>query len=62
MKIFVKTLKGSHFEIEVKPEDTVHSELGDVECFEIVLQCWCCLVICFFKEAILLLEDASMEV
>ncbi|CAA2958762.1 ubiquitin receptor RAD23d-like [Olea europaea subsp. europaea] len=23
MKIFVKTLKGSHFEIEVKPEDTV---------------------------------------
>lgn len=23
MKIFVKTLKGSHFEIEVKPEDMV---------------------------------------
>lgn len=23
MKIFVKTLKGTHFEIEVKPEDTV---------------------------------------
>lgn len=23
MKVFVKTLKGSHFEIEVKPEDTV---------------------------------------
>ncbi|XP_075483318.1 ubiquitin receptor RAD23c-like [Primulina tabacum] len=27
MKIFVKTLKGTHFEIEVKPEDTV----GDVK-------------------------------
>ncbi|KZV35644.1 hypothetical protein F511_31024 [Dorcoceras hygrometricum] len=27
MKIFVKTLKGSHFEIEVKPQDTV----GDVK-------------------------------
>lgn len=23
MKIFVKTLKGSHFEVEVKPDDTV---------------------------------------
>jgi hypothetical protein len=23
MKIFVKTLKGTHFEIEVKPEDSV---------------------------------------
>ena len=23
MKIFVKTLKGTHFEIEVKPQDTV---------------------------------------
>jgi len=23
MKIFVKTLKGTHFEIEVKPEDAV---------------------------------------
>lgn len=23
MKIFVKTLKGTHFEIQVKPEDTV---------------------------------------
>jgi hypothetical protein len=23
MKIFVKTLKGTHFEIEVKPEETV---------------------------------------
>lgn len=28
MKIFVKTLKGTHFEIEVKPEDTVPISLN----------------------------------
>lgn len=27
MKIFVKTLKGTHFAIEVKPEDSVCDDL-----------------------------------
>ncbi|XP_057967276.1 ubiquitin receptor RAD23d-like isoform X2 [Malania oleifera] len=31
MKIFVKTLKGSHFEIEVKPEDTVTDVKKNIE-------------------------------
>ncbi|PSR91174.1 Ubiquitin receptor RAD23d like [Actinidia chinensis var. chinensis] len=31
MKIFVKTLKGSHFEIEVKPEDTVVDVKKNIE-------------------------------
>ncbi|KAL7101752.1 hypothetical protein ACP275_08G074100 [Erythranthe tilingii] len=31
MKIFVKTLKGTHFEIEVKPEDTVADVKKNVE-------------------------------
>ncbi|KAJ8564722.1 hypothetical protein K7X08_001182 [Anisodus acutangulus] len=31
MKIFVKTLKGSHFEIEVKPEDTVADVKKNIE-------------------------------
>ncbi|KAG8384071.1 hypothetical protein BUALT_Bualt04G0079900 [Buddleja alternifolia] len=31
MKIFVKTLKGSHFEIEVKPEDTVEDVKKNIE-------------------------------
>ncbi|XP_031101297.1 ubiquitin receptor RAD23c-like isoform X1 [Ipomoea triloba] len=31
MKIFVKTLKGSHFEIEVKPEDTVADVKKSIE-------------------------------
>ncbi|KAL3636095.1 Ubiquitin receptor RAD23c [Castilleja foliolosa] len=31
MKIFVKTLKGSHFEIEVKPEDTVFDVKKTIE-------------------------------
>ncbi|XP_010265160.1 PREDICTED: ubiquitin receptor RAD23c-like [Nelumbo nucifera] len=31
MKIFVKTLKGTHFEIEVKPEDTVDDVKKNIE-------------------------------
>ncbi|OMO80185.1 hypothetical protein CCACVL1_13134 [Corchorus capsularis] len=31
MKIFVKTLKGTHFEIEVKPEDTVSDVKKNIE-------------------------------
>ncbi|TKY50822.1 Ubiquitin receptor RAD23c [Spatholobus suberectus] len=31
MKVFVKTLKGSHFEIEVKPEDTVSEVKKNIE-------------------------------
>nr|GMD24903.1 ubiquitin receptor RAD23c-like [Ipomoea batatas] len=31
MKIFVKTLKGTHFEIEVKPEDTVADVKKSIE-------------------------------
>ncbi|KAK6931492.1 Ubiquitin-associated domain [Dillenia turbinata] len=31
MKVFVKTLKGSHFEIEVKPEDTVADVKKNIE-------------------------------
>lgn len=31
MKIFVKTLKGSHFEIEVKPEDTIADVKKNIE-------------------------------
>nr|XP_016489618.1 PREDICTED: ubiquitin receptor RAD23c-like isoform X1 [Nicotiana tabacum] len=31
MKIFVKTLKGTHFEIEVKPEDTVADVKKNIE-------------------------------
>ncbi|KAF7827827.1 ubiquitin receptor RAD23c-like [Senna tora] len=31
MKIFVKTLKGTHFEIEVKPEDTVNEVKKNIE-------------------------------
>ncbi|CAN4123603.1 unnamed protein product [Withania somnifera] len=31
MKIFVKTLKGTHFEIEVKPEDTVADVKNSIE-------------------------------
>uniref|UniRef100_A0A7C9CX93 Ubiquitin receptor RAD23 n=1 Tax=Opuntia streptacantha TaxID=393608 RepID=A0A7C9CX93_OPUST len=31
MKIFVKTLKGTHFEIEVKPQDTVADVKGNIE-------------------------------
>ncbi|KAK6921754.1 Ubiquitin-associated domain [Dillenia turbinata] len=31
MKVFVKTLKGSHFEIEVKPEDTVAHVKKNIE-------------------------------
>ncbi|GKU97544.1 hypothetical protein SLEP1_g10685 [Rubroshorea leprosula] len=31
MKIFVKTLKGTHFEIEVKPEDTVADVKNNIE-------------------------------
>ncbi|KAI3825211.1 hypothetical protein L1987_06689 [Smallanthus sonchifolius] len=31
MKVFVKTLKGTHFEIEVKPEDTVADVKSNIE-------------------------------
>lgn len=31
MKIFVKTLKGTHFEIEVQPQDTVADVKGNIE-------------------------------
>nr|GEX21390.1 ubiquitin receptor RAD23d-like [Tanacetum cinerariifolium]GEZ96186.1 ubiquitin receptor RAD23d-like [Tanacetum cinerariifolium] len=31
MKVFVKTLKGTHFEIEVKPEDTVADVKKNIE-------------------------------
>lgn len=31
MKVFVKTLKGSHFEIEVKPEDTIADVKKNIE-------------------------------
>ncbi|KAL3844870.1 hypothetical protein ACJIZ3_002273 [Penstemon smallii] len=31
MKVFVKTLKGTHFEIEVKPEDTVSNVKKNIE-------------------------------
>ena len=31
MKVFVKTLKGTHFEIEVKPDDTVTEVKKNIE-------------------------------
>ncbi|KAG1334898.1 ubiquitin receptor RAD23c [Cocos nucifera] len=34
MKIFVKTLKGTHFEIEVKPEDTVADVKRNIEAIQ----------------------------
>ncbi|KAF5940195.1 hypothetical protein HYC85_021362 [Camellia sinensis] len=34
MKIFVKTLKGTHFEIQVKPEDTVADVKKNIECVQ----------------------------
>ncbi|XP_052199593.1 ubiquitin receptor RAD23c-like isoform X2 [Diospyros lotus] len=34
MKIFVKTLKGTHFEIEVKPEDTVADVKKNIEAIQ----------------------------
>ncbi|XP_031255829.1 ubiquitin receptor RAD23c-like isoform X1 [Pistacia vera] len=34
MKVFVKTLKGTHFEIEVKPEDKVADVKKNIECVQ----------------------------
>lgn len=39
MKIFVKTLKGTHFEIELKPEDTVFISFS--------LYAWCLFIYLF---------------